>query len=248
MGRSLSTHGKREVLWKRLKELSDNGKLSMCKSRKEVARMVGYTADREQTGYLWVSGMIRQGKLKETVMGIDNRGYMEYDYKLVEDPVPTKDIRNDWGDARKKGKVNFERLKELAANGKLAQARTRKEVATLVGYGEDEQRTGYSWVSNLITNGHLKETDLYVSPDGKMYGHYALTGTSPSYNYEEQKKRKDRTKAGIPTKENIEEVKIEPVVPTPIKMEIFKGDIIIRIEFDNYKKVGELIKEILKGD
>lgn len=186
MNTNLSTRGKREVLWNRLKEISDNGKLAMCKSRKEVGRMVGYTVDREQAGYLWVTSMIKQGKLKETVMGIDKRGYMEYDYKLVENPVKSEDLRTDWGNARVKGKVRFEKLKELAKNGELAKAKTRQDLVKLAGYPEKDYAAGYSWIRGLIKQGHIKETNIVLSDRG-MEASYYLTGTEPSYKYESAK-------------------------------------------------------------
>ena len=44
--------------------------------------------------------------------------------------------------------------------------------------------------------------------------------------------------------------KVIEIVPDnkPIKIEISRGDTIIKLELDDYDKVGELIKDILKGE
>ena len=184
MNTNLSTRGKRQVLWNKLKEISDNGKLDMCKSRKEVARMVGYTADRERAGYLWVSSMVKSGKLKETMFGIDKRGFMEYEYKLVENPVKTKDLRDDWGNARAKGRVRFNKLKIASLNGELAKAKTRQDLVKLVGYPEADKNAGYAWIRSLINQGHIKEDNMQLLPDGTFRADYSLSGTAPAYRYE----------------------------------------------------------------
>ena len=58
---------------------------------------------------------------------------------------------------REKGKVLFARLQELEADGTLSKAKTRADVARLVGYPEERAKAGYAWVSNLIRRGHVSE-------------------------------------------------------------------------------------------
>lgn len=68
---------------------------------------------------------------------------------------------------REKGGVLFDRLEELDKDGTLSKAKSRADVATMVGYSNERAKAGYAWVSNLIRRGHLTETILSWSPSGR---------------------------------------------------------------------------------
>lgn len=160
---------------------------------------------------------------------------------------------------RQKGRIMFARLKELEADGTLMKAKTRADVARLVGYPEERTKAGYSWVSNLIVRGHLSETIREWTPSGKMMAEYHTTDTMPDYGYEEVNRRKNKKKRGQQiTKAEIPSVysdnQIEPqiieraTINKPIKIEITRGDTTIKVEIDGYEQASKLITTIMKGE
>lgn len=174
----------------------------------------------------------------------------------------TQDKMNKSMSVREKGKILFARLQELEADGTLSKAKTRADVARLVGYSEERAKAGYSWVSNLISRGHIRETILEWTPSGKMVAEYHTTGSMPDYGYEEVGRRKAKKKVGqelrrwqdkvaagyIPQVYNDKQVASETTITTPIKMEITKGDMTIKVEFAEVEQATNLITTIMKGD
>lgn len=162
---------------------------------------------------------------------------------------------------RQRGKLLFTRLQELDNDGTLSKAKSRADVATMVGYTEEQAKAGYSWVSNLIRRGHVSETILEWTPSGKMVAEYHTTGSVPSYGYEEVSRRKAEKKVAEEwkkwqDKEASEQTKqwIEPpiveraTISQPIKIEITRGDMTIKVEMDSHEEANKLITTIMKGD
>lgn len=148
---------------------------------------------------------------------------------------------------RQRGKLLFSRLQELDEDGTLSKAQTRADVARLVGYTEERAKAGYSWVSNLISRGHLSETIREWTPSGKMVAEYHTTGSIPDYDYGEVNRRKrKKQKIAKVAEEAIEREKI--IANTPIKLEIAKGDITIKVELAEVEQATNLITTIMKGD
>lgn len=148
---------------------------------------------------------------------------------------------------RKKGKVLFARLQELDNDGTLSKAKSRSDVARLVGYPEERAKAGYAWASNLIRRGHLTETLQEWTPNGKMIDEYHLVGSMPDYGYEEVRRCKEKKQAiAKVAEEAIEQEKA--IINTPIKMEITKGDMTIRVEFAVVEQATNLITTITKGE
>ena len=149
---------------------------------------------------------------------------------------------------REKGRVLFARLQELEADGTLSKAKTRADVARLVGYSEERAKAGYAWVSNLIRRGHIRETILEWTPSGKMITEYHTTGSTPDYGYEEVNRRRAKKEAGQQTSQWPEPSVIERArVSNPIKIEITRGDISIKVEIDGYEQANKLITALMKG-
>lgn len=170
---------------------------------------------------------------------------------------------------REKGKVLFARLQELDEDGTLSKAKTRADVARLVGYSEERAKAGYAWVSNLIKRGHLSETIQEWTPSGRMVAEYHTTGSVPDYGYEEVNRRKAKKKVGqelrrwqdkvaagqIPQspvfqvyKETQIPVDTPPSIVMPIKIEITRGDMTIRVELAEVEQATNLITTIMKGE
>lgn len=179
-----------------------------------------------------------------------------------------EDMQKDMS-VREKGKILFARLEELDNDGTLSKAKTRADVARLVGYSEERAKAGYAWVSNLIRRGHLSETIQEFTPSGKMVAEYHITGSAPDYGYEEAKRRKAKKKVGqelrrwqdkvaagqipqSPVFQSYKETEIPvdtpPSIVAPIKIEITRGDMTIKIEMDNHEEVSKLITTIMKGE
>ena len=163
---------------------------------------------------------------------------------------------------REKGKVLFARLQELEADGTLSKAKTRADVARLVGYPEERAKAGYAWVSNLIRRGHVSEIIQEWTPSGKMVAEYHTTGSMPDYGYEEVNRRKAKKEkvaeewkkwqdkeATKQTKQWIEPPIVErATINKPIKIEITRGDMTIKVEMDSHEEASKLITTIMKGD
>lgn len=166
---------------------------------------------------------------------------------------------------RERGKLLFSRLQELDNNGLLSKAKNRADVATMVGYTTEQAKAGYSWVSNLIHRGNLNEIVQEWTPSGEMVAEYHI-GKTPDYDYQETKRRKDSKKkraeqvvreiANWQNKESSKQTKqwIEPpiieraTISKPIKIEITRGDMTIKVEMDSHEEASKLITTIIKGE
>lgn len=85
----LSPRKKGELYKEKLREIGTNGKLQMCRRRADVALAVGYPyAKRHTSGTSWVLRQIRDGALKETLVGYTNDGRGEYEYQYIEPKKP----------------------------------------------------------------------------------------------------------------------------------------------------------------
>lgn len=272
MEEGLTTSQKGKLRWERIKEAEEHGSLSSAKNRYEVANIAGFTEEDRNRGYQWVSNMITRKHLKEVMTGVGKNGKFEYEYHTVEEPDYSRNkarvARLKKQQQRKKeeavqvtkkqektvmerGKELFGKLKDLAKEGTLEKAGSRADVATLVGYSSDQSKAGYSWVSNLIRRGYLKEKIVGVTPSGGMVAQYTLGDKEPMYNYEEIKKRKAAKENRKETwfKENMPVLDEKEVVnPDVIKINISRGDININVEVVNSDQAIKLITTILKGE
>lgn len=142
--------------------------------------------------------------------------------------------------AMEKGKLLWEKIVEAEKNGRLQQAKSRVDVAHIVGYTNDKR--GYAWTSNMIKRGAIVET-IY-SPGEYTYA----VGEAPKFEYARKKTRSKR----------IEPVEKAEPVATPMAEPVFlsrayapteNGKVVIecggmRITMEN---VGvEYVKEIIK--
>lgn len=183
----------------------------------------------------------------------------------------TQEAMNRDMSVREKGKVLFARLKELDNDGTLSKAKSRADVARLVGYSEERAKAGYSWVSNLIRRNNLSETILNFTPSGRMEAEYHVV-SSPDYDYQETKRRKDarekrvqkvnqelrrwqdKVAAGYvpqapePQVYDEKQVATDTKITMPIKIEITRGDMTIKVEMGDHEQASKLITTILKGE
>ena len=78
--KKLTTVHRGALLAERLAEVAESGKLSLARSRFDVASMVGYTSGQRASGYAWVKRMIKIGRLTEEFDSINKYGKAEYRY------------------------------------------------------------------------------------------------------------------------------------------------------------------------
>ena len=97
---------------------------------------------------------------------------------------------------RQRGRLRFERLKEASENGELQKAKTRADVARLVGFTSAQYKTGYSWVMNMITRKHLIERISGIGKNGRAEYEYHI-GTDPDYNLVGANKGREKAKQRI---------------------------------------------------
>lgn len=269
-GLTASQRGK--LRWERIKEAEEHGSLTSAKNRYEVANIAGFTEENRNRGYQWVSNMINRKYLQEIMVGVGKSGKFEYEYHAVGDPdysrMKARNARSEKQQQRKKegavqtvkkqektvmerGRELFGRLKNLAEEGTLKKARSRADVATLVGYPSDQSKAGYSWVSNLIRRGYLNEQIIGVTPSGGMIARYTLGDKEPMYNYEEIHKRKEtkENRREAWSKENMPVLDGKEVTnPDVIKINITRGDTNINVGVVNCDQAIKLVTTILKGE
>lgn len=71
-----------------------------------------------------------------------------------------------------RGALLAERLAEVAESGELSLARTRSDVASMVGYTAGQRASGYAWVKRMIKIGRLTEEFDSMNKYGKAEYRY----------------------------------------------------------------------------
>lgn len=123
---------------------------------------------------------------------------------------------------RQLGKLRYERLVELDKSGELSRAKTRNEVAQMLGY-EKGNKTGISWVNNLVARGYMREIPT-GSVGGSMEKEFHLTSKKPDYDFKNmkavnQKLRAERKAKAVAIAQEIEQREKES------NLVITKGDL-----------------------
>lgn len=67
----------------KLKELEENGELSFCKNRLDIAERLGFERKLNNRGYNWISSQIKKGYLTETLLQFNKQNSGEYEYHLT---------------------------------------------------------------------------------------------------------------------------------------------------------------------
>ena len=169
----------------------------------------------------------------------------------------TKETREKMGkglNKRQRGKLRFEKLKEAFENGELQKAKTRADVARLVGFTSEQYKTGYSWVMNMLTRKHLIERISGLSKNGRAEYEYTL-GTDPDYgmvNAAAARSKKPRPKEeGLAGKCQVW-VDESPTVLASLKVVIRYKD--LSMELENVDKdtavavISNLLSKVMKGE
>ena len=105
MEKELTPSEKGELRWKRLKEFEKDGRLSLIKTRRELAVAAGYPEEEMHKGVAWVFRLINNGHITETLLGFNKQTKTpEYEYHLSS-TEPNYRV----GRARQTPKANIER-------------------------------------------------------------------------------------------------------------------------------------------
>lgn len=165
----------------------------------------------------------------------------------------TKEIKEKMSkglNRRQLGKLRYEKLKELAESGKLSSAKNRIDVMKAVGFTDEQYKTGYSWVANMIHRKALTERISGFGKNGKAEYEYTLGSEVPDYGNTKAQKARWGKPIEEPTPEKPRAmvwVDESAKLLKTYKLEFSNDNIKIRIELDDYEKVASLIKDILKG-
>lgn len=82
----LNTFERGKLRFGKLKELANDGSLTLATNRAELAKLLGFTekqVKQGQAGYAWVTRMVKNGYLKENVSYRDGKGHTYYGYQLT---------------------------------------------------------------------------------------------------------------------------------------------------------------------
>lgn len=88
--KKLGNARKKELRIKSLIKAEKDGRLMGAKTRRDVAKLAGFTDAQGQSGYIWVWQRIKEGTIKEFIMNRAKDGHAEYEYHIVdkeEEPV-----------------------------------------------------------------------------------------------------------------------------------------------------------------
>lgn len=143
---------------------------------------------------------------------------------------------------RQQGKLRYERLKELDQSGEISFATTRNELAQMLGYREGD-KTGISWVNNLVNRGYLTE-HLTGKSGGKVRKEFHLTSKEPDYDFAKVKATNKKLKAEAEAKRIAVEKKLEQEEKEN-NLTIKKGDMTITTKLDG-RDIINLLINILK--
>lgn len=245
---------KGRLRWAKLKEVNDNGKLSLAKNRQDILNAMGLPTG-YGSPYSWVSSMINRGCLQEILTGFDKNNSPEYEYHLTDKNAPDYDTFGRKGMKKnKKEKVvkersnremcesRYKKLEELNNTGELSLIKTRRELAMAVGYkDEDFLKKGASWVNRMIRGKYIIETVLGFNNElNRQEYEYRLTNAKPKSIDDKQQVEK--------IADNMPQTIARDSVSSPIKIKITKQDICIEIELEDRDYAGEFVKQLVKGE
>lgn len=115
--------------------MAESGKLSLARTRFDVASMAGYTEGQRASGYAWVKRMIKIGRLTEEFDCIGKYGKAEYRYYYN----PPKD--------KKKAKVEKVEPEQVVVKQEVEQEVEQVENKTIVSIYHGETTIAIEGVS-----------------------------------------------------------------------------------------------------
>lgn len=157
----------------------------------------------------------------------------------------------------KRGEQLYNKLKELSESGELSLAKTRYDVASLMGYTRDERKKGYTWVSRMIREGVLDEQLQEFDINNKAVNNYYLTGKTLSYRagrikgkfYPKCQPKKERiVRLWENEAKDISSTLVQKTTPSRIipKVSVYYGDKTVVFEQVDVEMTKELLDYLFK--
>lgn len=145
----------------------------------------------------------------------------------------SEDTKNIKLTDNQRGKLRWNKLKELDESGELSFIKNREQLALACGYTSEQKNSSNVWIYGLVKKGYLTEV-LTGFVNGKAEREYHLTGKEPDYDYKNVSRKKKPVAKTAPKD-------TEPIVPknltAPVQVmlepqtiiNIKKGDITVSI-------------------
>lgn len=146
----------------------------------------------------------------------------------------------------KKGELRWKKLQELEDTGKLSKARNRQDITNMMGLGTG-YGAPYTWVSNMISRGSIKEILLGFDKNERPEYEYHLTNKNKP-NYERFGKSNRPKPSGASALEQpviVERATMETtdtVVTT--KATIKYGDLVIELEGIDSRIIENIVSKL----
>lgn len=146
----------------------------------------------------------------------------------------------------KKGELRWQKLQELENTGKLSKARNRRDITSMMGLGTG-YGAPYTWVSNMISRGSIKEILLGFDKNERPEYEYHLTNVNrPNYEKFGKANRPKPSEASVPKQPVIvEKTTTEPtdtVITT--KATIKYGDLVIELEGIDTRIIENIVSKL----
>lgn len=93
----------------------------------------------------------------------------------------------------KKGELRWKKLTELNDEGKLMSAKNRQDITAMMGLGKG-YGAPYTWVSNMISRGYIKEILTGFDKAQRPEYEYHIV-SKPDYSFKNRAKKAQETKA-----------------------------------------------------
>lgn len=149
---------------------------------------------------------------------------------------------------RKEGEIHFKKLMDAEERGLLSKIGSRQEMALLAGYSAEESKRGkrgYSWVSTLIHRGYIKESEFGVKSNGELGYDYEIIKMPDYTNGKASKVIRTKAITSVDKRSTSTEPQMKVAAKAPVKLEITRGDLTIKIDSIDSTQVNNLIEQIL---
>ena len=158
----------------------------------------------------------------------------------------TKDKMEKGINQFRKGELRWQKLQELEDTGKLSKARNRQDITSMMGLGTG-YGAPYTWLSNMINRGSIKEILLGFDKNERPEYEYHLTNENrPNYERFGKSNRPKPSKTSAPKQpvivENTTTETTDTVVTT--KATIKYGDLVIELEGIDSRIIENIVSKL----
>ena len=146
----------------------------------------------------------------------------------------------------RKGELRWQKLQELENTGKLSKARNRQDITSMMGLGTG-YGAPYTWLSNMISRGSIKEILLGFDKNERPEYEYHLTNENKP-NYERFGKSNRPKPSGTPALEQPVIVERATMAATDTvittRATIKYGDLVIELEGIDSRIIENIVSKL----